>query len=350
MRVKQKVLLIILDGLGAAPKNKGNAVTLANPQCLSSLWTINPHTYLLASGESVGLPKGVKGNSEVGHLNLGAGRVINQNLPRINKAIDKGLIYNNETLRAALQHAQRNQSNIHLIGLLSDGAVHSHYKHFKAFIDFFSKANFQNELFIHGFTDGRDTGINQSLSFIADVDKHCIERGVGKIGTLIGRYYAMDRNKKWDRTQRAYFLLQNNTGERFQNYQEGIQSNYDRGITDEFLEPMVINDSKIQPNDAVIFMNFRPDRAIQLTRAFTDPHFSEFQRERLNNLFFAGMVEYKKEYPERVVFPKQYINLPLGKVLDSVGVRQLRIAESEKFSSCNILLQRRDANHISKRG
>ena len=183
MNAKQKVLLIILDGLGAAPKNRGNAVSLANPTHLSSLWTINPHTYLLASGESVGLPKDVKGNSEVGHLNLGAGRVIHQNLPRINKAIENGQIYNNETLKLALQHAQRYQSNIHLIGLLSDGNVHSHYSHFQTFVDFFAKANFTNELFIHGFTDGRDTGTNQALSFITDVDKYCIERGIGKIGT-----------------------------------------------------------------------------------------------------------------------------------------------------------------------
>lgn len=331
MNAKQKVLLIILDGLGAAPKNSGNAVVLADPKKLSTLWNIYPHTYLLASGEAVGLPKNVRGNSEVGHLNLGAGNVVAQTLPRINSAIQKGLIYSNDTLKAALAHAKSNNGSIHLMGLLSDGSVHSHINHFKAVIDFFAKANFDGNVFIHAFTDGRDTPTNIALTFLTDIDKYCMERGIGKIGTIIGRYFAMDRNNQWDRTERAYFLLSRNIGERYATYGEAIETYYQRGITDEFMEPIVINDSKIQANDAVIFMNFRPDRALQLAQAFALSTFDNFNRDNIPNLFFAGMVEYSKGFPGQVLFPKQYVNLPLGKVIDSVGFRQLRIAETEKF-------------------
>lgn len=331
MRIKQRVLLIILDGLGAAPKSEGNAVVMADPSNLSSFWSIFPRTYLLASGESVGLPKNVKGNSEVGHLNIGAGNTVLQSLPRINSAIQKGLIYKNETLQKAFIHSQKYNSNIHLVGLLSDGSVHSHIDHFKAIIDYFSKVNFQNEIYIHAITDGRDTPPNVSLNYLLDIDKFCLERGTGKIGTFVGRYYAMDRNKKWDRTQRAYYLLEKNFGEKFPTYQKAIEEYYNRGITDEFLEPTVVNPSTVQKNDVVIFVNFRPDRSLQLAEAFASEDFSGFSRELIPNLFVASMIEYRKNFPKNVIFPKQYINLPLGKVLDSMGMRQLRIAETEKF-------------------
>ena len=331
MKAKQKVLLIILDGLGAAPKNNGNAVVLANPQNLSTLWNIYPHTYLLASGEAVGLPKNVRGNSEVGHLNLGAGNVVAQTLPRIDNAIKRGLIYSNDTLKASLAHAIKYNSNIHLIGLLSDGSVHSHIDHFKAVIDFYAKSNFENNLFIHAFTDGRDTPTNAALQYLTDIDKYCLDKGIGKIGTIIGRYYAMDRNNQWDRTERAYFLLTRNVGERHSTYGEAIDSSYQKGITDEFMEPIVINDSTIKPNDVVIFLNFRPDRALQLTQAFEQSDFTSFQRDKIPNLFFTSMVEYSKGFPEKVIFAKQYVTLPVGKIIDSVGLRQLRIAETEKF-------------------
>lgn len=331
MNAKQKVLMIVLDGLGAAPKNSGNAVVLANPQNLSTLWNIYPHTYLLASGEAVGLPKNVRGNSEVGHLNLGAGNIVAQTLPRINNAIMKGVINKNETLRAALAHAQTYKSNIHLIGLLSDGSVHSHIDHFKTAIDFLAKSNFEKNVYIHAFTDGRDTPQNAALQYLTDIDKCCIEKGVGKIGTIIGRYYAMDRNNQWDRTQRAYYLLTRNIGQRFSTYGEAIDTYYQKGVTDEFMEPIVINESKVQANDVIVFLNFRPDRALQLSQAFNSPTFDNFARDNIPNLFFAGMVEYSKGFPSHVIFPKQYVNLPLGKVIDSVGFRQLRIAETEKF-------------------
>ncbi len=331
MNAKQKVMLIILDGLGAAPKSNGNAVVLADPKNLSTFWNVSPHTYLHASGEAVGLPRNVKGNSEVGHLNMGAGRVVSQNLPRINSAIQKGQIYKNNTLRDAFIHATKFNSNIHLVGLLSNGAVHSHIDHFKAIIDYFAKANFANNLYIHAFTDGRDTPVDVALTYLTEIDKFCVQRGIGKIGTIIGRYYAMDRNEKWDRTQRTYYLLTQNVGEHFKTYQEAIQAYYSQGLTDEFIEPAVINESKIKANDVVIFLNYRPDRMIQLAEPFLSDNFRQFTVNKIPNLFVASMVEYRKNFPPRVIFPKQYINLPLGKVIESVGLSQLRVAETEKF-------------------
>jgi 2,3-bisphosphoglycerate-independent phosphoglycerate mutase len=331
MNAKQKVLLIILDGVGAAPKGPGNAVVLAQPEYLAKLWSTSPRTYLLASGKAVGLPPNVKGNSEVGHLNLGAGTPVLQNLPRINRAIESGLIYKNNTLKNAFAHAQKYNSNIHLIGLVSDGSVHSHINHFKALVDYFARLNFQNELYIHAITDGRDTAPNASLKYLVELDKFCLERGLGKIATIIGRYFAMDRNKKWDRTQRAYYLFEKNMGEKFPTYHMAINSSYEKGITDEFIEPAVINPAKVEPNDVVIMVNFRPDRALQLTEAFISPTFTGFIRQPISNLYVATMTEYRKDLLVDVIFPKQYIDLPLGKIIDSVGLRQLRIAETEKF-------------------
>ncbi len=331
MSIKRKVLLIILDGLGAAPASQGNAVVLAQANTLSSLWSTSPHTYLIASGEDVGLPKNTKGNSEVGHLNIGAGRTIYQNLPRINNAIEKGLIFENQTLKEAYAHAVKYGGRVHLVGLLSDGAVHSHIEHFKAVIDFFSKNNFPNHLFIHAFTDGRDTSPDSAMTYLADIDKYCMDRGIGQIGTIIGRYYAMDRNSKWDRTERAYFLLEKNLGEQFSTAHSAIQHNYDQGITDEFIEPSVINKSNIEDSDAVLLMNFRSDRMVQLTEALLDDDFARFTRKKKKNLFIASMVEYRKNFPEKVVFPKQYVNLTLGNIIDTAHLSQLRISETEKF-------------------
>lgn len=331
MNNKQKVLLIILDGLGAAPKSSGNAVVSAQPDNLISYWASAPHTYLIASGEAVGLPKNVKGNSEVGHLNIGSGQIVYQSLPRINKAISNGQLAQNNTLREAFTHAYKHKSNVHLVGLLSDGGVHSHIDHFKAVIDYFSKANFPNNLYIHAFTDGRDTSPTSSLSYLSDIDKYCVERGMGKIGTIIGRYYAMDRNKKYNRTELAYNLLMRNEGEILPTSQRAIENAYLQKITDEFIPATVINKSTISENDVVLLMNYRSDRMIQLTEALIDQEFKVFQANRPKNLFVASIVEYRKDFPKKVIFPKQYMNLTLGSTIDSAGKTQLRIAETEKF-------------------
>jgi 2,3-bisphosphoglycerate-independent phosphoglycerate mutase len=330
----KKVMLIIMDGLGAAPNSNGNAVSVANPKNLSQLWDTYPRTYLLASGESVGLPKGVKGNSEVGHLNIGAGTVVNQNLPRIDKAIAKDTFKTNNTLWDALKHAIKYKSKIHIMGCFSDGSVHAHINHFKATLDFFSYQNFAGDVVIHAFTDGRDTPMDKSPQFFAQIDEHIAKNGLGRIGTIVGRYLAMDRNQTWDRTAQAYNLLVNGIGEKFNNWKEAINWSYKQGKTDEFHAPIYINGptgNNIAENDVVLFMNFRADRALQLTEAFINPNFTHFPVTRFKNLFFASIVEYRKSYPYHVLFPKEYISMPLGKIVSEHGLRQLRIAESEKF-------------------
>lgn len=329
---KRKVLLIILDGLGAAPASKGNAVVLSNPQHLSKLWSTCPHTYLLASGEAVGLPNNVKGNSEVGHMNIGAGRVVMQTLPRINHNIKSDLFFNNNILLNALQYSKKANSRVHLIALASDGGVHSHINHILSTIEFFSKNNFQGELFIHALTDGRDTPTNDAIRNL-DILQNCLnQNGIGKIATLCGRVWGMDRNKNWERIKKAYDLLTQNIGNRCSSYKECLLDSYSRKISDEFISPTVlVEDSNIKKGDTVLFLNFRPDRALQLTQALIDTEFDEFQRQDIYPIYFASMVEYRKNFPQKVLFPKQYISLPLGNIIASHGMRQLRIAESEKF-------------------
>ena len=332
MKIKQKVLLIILDGLGAAPNSEGNAVVNAKPHNLASLWSTSPHTYLLASGEAVGLPKDVKGNSEVGHMNIGAGRVIVQTLPRIDQSISKGLFFKNATLLEALRYAERANSRVHLLGLASDGSVHSHLNHINSTIQFFAQNNFNGELFFHAFTDGRDSPPNSAQEYLDQVQNVMNQTALGKIATICGRAWAMDRNGNWDRIQRAYDLITQNIGNKCDTYKQCIEKSYSYKITDEFIEPTVIvQGSQIKPRDVVLFLNFRPDRALQLTRALVDSNFSECKRVNIYPIYFASMVEYRKNFPPKVLFPKQYINFPIGNIIASYGLRQLRIAESEKF-------------------
>jgi len=331
MIAKQKVLLVVMDGLGAAPKNKGNAVTLANPKNLSSLWNTNPHTYLLACGEAVGLPKHVKGNSEVGHQNLGSGQVVKQTLPRINSTIEKGFFFKSPVLYKALVHATKTKGNIHIMGLLSNGSVHSHISHFFAVLRYFSMNGFKNHIYFHIFTDGRDTGTDQSKEFIRQLERHMEMQGMGEIATICGRRYAMDRNNSWDRTKLAYDLITKGIGQEYSNHQQAIDDSYKKGITDEFIKPIVVNKTQVKPGDSVIHLNFRADRALQLTSAFIDPAFKGFQRKIIPNLYFASMVEYRKNFPLNIIVPKQYITMPLGRIISSNSLKQLRIAESEKF-------------------
>ena len=332
MTKKRKVMLIILDGVGTAPASEGNAVVRANPSHLASLWSTSPHTYLLASGAAVGLPSGTKGNSEVGHMNIGAGRVVIQTLPRINQSIKNRHFLNNITLKDALSHARNYKSTIHLLSLVSDGGVHSHINHLLATLEFFSKNNFEGNVLIHAFTDGRDSSVNASTGFLNRVQEHINMYGVGQIATICGRAWAMDRNRQWERTKKAYDLLTSNLGEICGSYQQCLTNSYANGITDEFINPTVLlKDSEIKQDDVVLFLNFRPDRALQLTQALIEKDFDKFPRKNIEPIFFASMVEYRKDFPEEVIFPRQYINLPLGNILSTRGLRQLRIAESEKF-------------------
>lgn len=333
--MRKRVLLIIMDGVGVAPRSKGNAVTLAKPRNLSVFWNTYPRTYLLASEEAVGLPTGTKGNSEVGHLNIGSGRVINQNLPRINKSIDSGVYSQNPTLLSALKYARKAGGDIHLLGCLSNGSVHAHIDHFEATLEALAHSNFEGNVFIHAFTDGRDTPPDSAKGFLRKMDDFCTRIGIGSISSICGRSIAMDRMQKWEKTQKVYNLLTKNEGLKFDTWAQAVDSAYNSGLTDEFIPPSKIvsagDNSNIKEGDAVLFMNYRADRALQLTQSLADPAFSHFENPLLDKIFFASMVEYRKGLPNNVLFPKEYINLPIGKVLSSMGLRQLRIAETEKF-------------------
>ncbi len=330
-----KVLLIVLDGLGAAPYDKGNAVALAQPDNLIKLWDSYPHTYLQASGEAVGLPAGVYGNSEVGHMNLGVGKIVLQNLPKINKAIEMGAYFANTTLNYALQMAQNQKSNVHLFSCFSDGGVHSHIDHLIATMRFFSKNSLKGNLYLHCFTDGRDTEPKIATSFFERIENEIKSLQIGHFATICGRAFAMDRNQKWERTKLAYDLITEGKGDVFNGWRDAINNAYIKGETDEYISPCIIKHNGelpiVKENDVVIFLNYRADRAMQLTDAFVTPDFKGFQTKQFKNLLFIGMVPFRKNFPQYVIFPKEYTTLSLGRLLADAGKRQLRIAESEKF-------------------
>lgn len=319
---------MILDGIGVAPRSEGNAVTLAKPENLARLWEVYPRTYLDASGETVGLVENTNGNSEVGHLTIGSGKAHYQNLLKINNAIRKGVFFSNQTILNLLRHSKNNNSQIHLMGCLSDGAVHSHINHFIAVLEFLKRENFDGKVLIHAFTDGRDSPQKSAKKYLSLLDGKMKEYGIGKIATICGRAYAMDRNQIMHRTQRAARLLLKGTGEHSRDWEVAIDKAYNKGQTDEYINPTCIfektpEESIIKDNDAILFMNFRPDRAIQISKEIT--------QSELKNIFFAGMAEYEKNYPENLVFPKEYLSLPLGRIISEAGSRQFRLAESEKF-------------------
>ncbi len=333
------ILLMILDGLGVAPPGPGNAVTLAKTPALDSYWFKYPHCYLHASGSAVGLPSGINGNSEVGHTNIGAGKVVFQELPRINRAIENKSFYHNRSLLKAVEHIKKTGGKLHLIGLISRGNVHSSMNHAFACIDLCRKNGVeQGKLFLHVFTDGRDTPPKSSTAYIEEIEAECQRNNIGEIASIIGRFFPMDRDERWDRIKLAYELLTLGEGKGYKNWREAIQDAYNIGETDEYIEPKVIQDddgepkAKIEKNDAVIFFNFRTDRAIQLTKAFIQDDFKGWDRgEKIENLLFVGMNEYEKGIPELAAFPPEDIKLPIGRIVSEAGMRQLRIAESEKF-------------------
>ncbi len=324
MTYKKKVLLLILDGVGVAPKSPGNAVALANMGNLSKLWERYLGTYLEASGEDVGLVENTNGNSEVGHLTIGSGKIHYQNLLKIDKSIEKGLFFSNPTLKNLVNHSKKNNSRIHLMGCLSDGSVHAHINHFFAVLKFLSQENFTGEVIIHAFTDGRDTPQKAAIKYLNELEIKLKEFGMGKIATICGRAYAMDRNGDLEKTKKAYDLIANGKGQRFANWQEAIKQAYTQVESDEYIQPIsLLDDSSVKDNDAVLFMNFRPDRAIQLSRFI--------EKAPLKNLFFAGMAEYETDFPQNILFLKEYLSLPLGRIISDAGYQQLRLAESEKF-------------------
>jgi len=332
-------VLMILDGLGVAPPGPGNAVTLANTPNLDKYWYRYPHCYLHASGSAVGLPSGTNGNSEVGHMNIGAGKVIFQELPRIDNAIENKTFFQNQVLLQATQHVKNTGGNLHIMGLVSRGRVHSSLTHAFACIELCKLQGIPGEkVFIHVITDGRDTPPKSAQTYIEEIEAECERQRVGRIASLIGRFYAMDRDERWDRTKLAYDLLVHGKGATFPNWKKALEKAYAQNEIDEYIEPKVIVDSNKKPlatvtsDDALIYFNYRPDRATQITKAFVLDDFKGWERsKKVENIVYVGMNEYEDELPKLAAFPPEDVSLPLGRILSEAGMRQLRISESEKF-------------------
>ena len=328
----KKVLLCVLDGVGLSKIKDGNALINANKPNIDYLMKEYPNKGINASGTFVGLPDGQMGNSEVGHLTIGAGRIIYQSLELINRAIKDESFYSNESFLNAIRHAKENNSKLHIMGLLSDGGVHSHINHIKALLKLCKKEDFSN-VYFHIFTDGRDTFKESSISYIDDLNNEINELGIGKICTISGRYYAMDRDKRWDRLKKCYDVIVNNIGNKCDDYKKYITDSYEKGITDEFIEPAIIDESgKIEDNDSIIWANFRPDRAIQILRSLVDPNFDGFDRKIFNNLYLTTMMYVSDDVKSDIAFKKEIIDNTLGIYLSKLGKKQLRIAETEKYA------------------
>ncbi|MBN1916018.1 2,3-bisphosphoglycerate-independent phosphoglycerate mutase [Candidatus Dojkabacteria bacterium] len=331
------VMLVIMDGVGVAQPGPGNAVTLAQTPSLNKYWPIYPHGYLHASGSNVGLPHGTDGNSEVGHINIGAGKVVFQDLPRIDNAITSGKFFEDPFLIKAVNQVKEMKTRLHLMGCLGGGQVHSSLDHIFALLKFCANHGLDEEnVVLHLFTDGRDSPPKSAAIYLEQVESEMQRLKVGKIASLIGRYYAMDRDKRWDRTQKAYDLIVSGKGKKISKWKEAVDDSYKNGKTDEYFEPYVVYEhdlplAHVDDNDAVIFFNFRPDRALELTQAFEEEDFSAWEKEKSPDVYFVGMTEYSIGFPKNITFPPEDIDNPIGRVVSDNGLRQLRIAESEKF-------------------
>jgi 2,3-bisphosphoglycerate-independent phosphoglycerate mutase len=325
------VALVILDGWGIAEPGPGNAISLAETPVFDRLWSEFPHTQLSAQGRDVGLPDGQMGNSEVGHLNLGAGAVVKQDLARIDDAIADGSFFEDEALRAACERARHSpRGRLHLLGLVSDGGVHSGWEHIEAAIELAGQEGVPDLVF-HAFTDGRDTLPHGGAEYVAELERWL--HRAGRVGTVSGRYYAMDRDTRWERTKLAYDAIVHGEGLSAQNAGEAIAAAYERGETDEFVKPTVVGGyDGAASGDVAIFLNFRPDRARQLTRALAEPGFEEFSRSGGPVLDLTTMTEYRKGWPYPVAFREARPATTLAEVIAEAGMRQLHVAETEKYA------------------
>ena len=333
---KAPVAIIILDGFGQREETVGNAVAQAHKPNFDRYHAEFPHATMKAAGLDVGLPAGQMGNSEVGHTNIGAGRIVYQSLTRIDKAITDGEFQTNEILNSAMDHAIANDSALHLFGLLSDGGVHSHQNHLNALLET-AKAKGVKETYVHAFLDGRDVAPTSGAGFMKELVAKMAELNYGKVATVTGRFYAMDRDKRWERVEKAYNALVNGEGVRATDPVAAIEVSYAAGVNDEFVLPIVIEENgqpvaTVKENDAVIFFNFRPDRAIQLSNAFTDVEWTNFNRPtKLANVKFVTMTLYNPSVDAEVAYPPIEMTNVIGEVLANEGLKQLRIAETEKY-------------------
>ncbi len=326
---------MILDGWGLAKKISASAIDAAKTPYINSLYKKYPHSKLQASGLFVGLPDGQMGNSEVGHMNIGAGRVVYQDLVRVNKAIEEKELDHNEVLLEAFNYAKANNKSVHLIGLVSDGGVHSHIEHLKGIITIANNNGMKN-LFVHAFTDGRDTDPKSGLPFIKDLQAH-MAKTTGKLATIVGRYFAMDRDKRWERVKLAYDLLVHGVGEKSTDAIAAIQKSYDANVTDEFIKPIVMTDAaqnpiaKIQEGDVVLCFNFRTDRGREITMVLTQQDYPEQAMKKLN-LHYVTLTNYDDSFKGvKVIFDKDNLNNTLGEIVSKAGKKQIRIAETEKY-------------------
>ena len=332
--MKKPLALIIMDGFGYNPSDYGNAIHAAKTPNLDKYFEENATTLIGASGMNVGLPDGQMGNSEVGHTNIGAGRIVYQELTRITKSIDDGDFFENEALKAAMENCKQNSSALHLMGLLSDGGVHSHNTHLYGLVKMAKKFGL-SKVYIHAFMDGRDVPPKSGKQYIEECQAELDQIGLGQIATVSGRYYAMDRDNRWDRVEKAYAAIAYGEGVKNTDPAAAMQSSYDSDVTDEFVVPVVcVEGATVNEHDSVVFFNFRPDRAREITRAFVDPDFNGFERKRGRmEVFFVCMTQYDVTMPNvEVAFRPQSLENTMGAYLSDKGLTQLRIAETEKYA------------------
>lgn len=330
-------MLMILDGFGENKEEKANAVKLANTPNIDKLMKTCPTTDIHTSGLDVGLPEGQMGNSEVGHTNIGAGRIVYQELTRITKSIEDGDFFTNEEFIAAIENCKKYNSKLHIMGLLSNGGVHSHIRHLFGLLELAKRRDFE-DVYVHCFMDGRDTAPSSGESFISELEEKMKEKGVGKIATITGRFYAMDRDKRWQRVEKAYNALVRGEGEKATSAIGAVESSYQKEIFDEFIEPTVIVNGEtpvatIGKHDSVIFFNYRPDRAREITRTLVDKEFNEFKVEKDLDLYYVCMTSYDETMPNvHIAFKKEELKNTFGEYISKHGLTQLRIAETEKYA------------------
>lgn len=329
------LVLLILDGWGIAPASRGNSFTGAETPFYNDLVRNYKTFSLAASGEAVGLPWGEPGNSEVGHLNLGAGKIVYQPVLKINKSIEDQTFFSNEVLLGAVKHCQKNNSSLHIMGIVSDGGVHGHIDHLYSLLELASRNNL-SRVYVHAFLDGRDVAFTSGLDYIAALEKVLASLGAGKIASVSGRFYAMDRDNHWERTEKVYQAMLGHAEQTFGSASQAVTESYSRKIYDEEFAPCLIKSGQesyaVSSGDALIFFNYRPDRARQITKAFASENFDKFEREKLADLYFATLTEYDPELAVKVAFSADLIPAPIAKVWSDSGLKQLHLAETEKYA------------------